>query len=276
NEPYTNFPQLDRLNDNITDQSLRDFRPQLPVFNPGNGYFLATSKLFDPQVYAIRRVVDNRIDTLADIQVFQGDVLQRWQTKRGYPGAEHIVDWMVLDTSFTYFPASERDNFGKPFAFLEYRYLWNIGDRTAIESTGWYDPMHDIPVPGSPGPVTGNGPYVFTVGAYFNRPDRTNFYIGYREIQPVQSRAGTAAVTYIFSPKYAMTFTTSYDFGINQALNNSLLFTRVGTDIQVSLGFSYNAFQNNFGALVEVIPNLVPANRRFGPLAATGPGGLGR
>src|SRR5262249_1812011 len=132
NEPYTNFPQLDRLNDNITDQSLRDFRPQLPVFNPGNGYFLATSKLFDPQVYAIRRVVDNRIDTLADIQVFQGDVLQRWQTKRGYPGAEHIVDWMVLDTSFTYFPASERDNFGKPFAFLEYRYLWNIGDRTAI------------------------------------------------------------------------------------------------------------------------------------------------
>ena len=116
-----------------------------------------------------------------------------------------------------------------------------------------------------PGPpaATGPGPRVFTVGAYFNRPDRTNFYLGYRQIEPLQSRAVTAAVTYIFSPKYAMTFTTSYDFGTQQALNNSVVFTRIGTDLQVSLGFTYNALQNNFGALVEVVPNLV-AGRQSG------------
>ena len=86
-EPYTRFPQLDRLNDDVTDQSLRDFKPWMPAFLPTSGYFLATSRLFDPQVYAIRRLVDNRIDTLDSIDVFQGDVRQRWQTKRGYPGA---------------------------------------------------------------------------------------------------------------------------------------------------------------------------------------------
>ena len=106
--------------------------------------------LFDPQLMAIRRLVDNRFDTVDNIDVLQFDLRQRLQTKRGYPGAEHIIDWMTLDTSFSYFPEATRDNFGKPFGFMQYQYVWNIGDRTAIESTGWYEPESD-------------GPRVFTV-----------------------------------------------------------------------------------------------------------------
>jgi hypothetical protein len=261
NEPYTNYAQLDRLNDDVTDQTIRDFRPVEPLFNTANGYNIATNKLFDPQTYAIRRLVLNRIDTLNAIEVLQMDINQRWQTKRGYPGSQHIIDWMTLDTSISYFPQSNRDNFGHPFAFLEYRYLWNIGDRTALESTGWVDPYQ-------------GGPSVFTVGAYFNRPDRTNFYLGFRDIPLLQSQAVTGSVTYIFSPKYAMTFTTSYDFGTAQALNNSLMLTRIGADLQVSFGVSYNAFTNNFSALFEIVPNLVPLSNRFGPVAGLGAGGV--
>jgi hypothetical protein len=259
NEPYSNFAQLDRINDDATDQALRDIRPQIFIFNPGNAALL-TSPLVDPQLYAIRRLVENRIDSLTNLEVVQLDVRQRLQTKRGFPGAEHIVDWMTLDTSVSIFPEANRDNFGHKFSFLEYAYLWNIGDRLAFESTGWVEPYDQ-------------GPYVYTVGAYFNRPDRTNFYIGYRQIEPVQSRAVTGAVTYVFSPKYAMTASTTYDFGINQSLNNSLVFTRIGTDIQVSFGFSYNALLNTVTALFEIVPNLVPPNHRLGPVAA-GPGGL--
>jgi hypothetical protein len=231
------------------------------LFNPAHGLVLATSPIYDPQIYAIRRLVDNRLDTLESIEVLQLDVRQRWQTKRGFPGSEHIIDWMILDTSLSYFPNSTRDNFGKPFGFLEYRWLWNIGDRTALESTGWADPYD-------------NGPRVFTIGAYYNRTDRTYFFIGYRMIEPVQSRALTGSATYVFSPKYAVTFTATYDFGTSQALNNSVVFTRMGSDLQVSLGFSYNAIQNNFGALVEIVPNLIPANRRVGPISGLAGGQL--
>jgi hypothetical protein len=258
NEPYTKFAELDRLNDDASEQMLREFKPQEPLYNPTSGLALATSKLFDPQMYAIRRLVDNRIDTLDRIDIFQFDLRQRWQTKRGFPGAEHVVDWMVLDTSFSYFPQASRDNFGKPFSFLEYNYLWNIGDRTSLESTGWFDPQD-------------KGPHVFTVGAYFNRPDRTSFYIGYREIEPVQSRALTGSVTYVFSPKYAMTFTSMYDFGTQQALTNSLMFTRIGSDLQVTLGFTYNPLQNNFGAIVQIVPSLAPIQS-----PGLGPGMVGR
>jgi hypothetical protein len=50
------------------------------------------------------------------------------------------------------------------------------------------------------------------------------------------------------------------------------MFTRMGSDIQVSLGVSYNALQNNFGVLFNIVPNLLPANRALGPMSASGGG----
>jgi hypothetical protein len=84
----------------------------------------------------------------------------------------------------------------------------------------------------------------------------------------------TGSVTYVFSPKYAFSASSTYDFGTSQALSNSLVFTRMGSDVQVSLGITYNALQNNFGVTFEIVPNLVPPNRRTGPLSALGGGGL--
>jgi hypothetical protein len=257
------LPQLDLLDDDATDESRRFIKPLEPTINPTNGIALATSPVFDPQLYAIRRLVDNRIDTLDTVEEFQFDILQRLQTKRGYPGQEHIIDWMTLDLSGSFFPHSQRDNFGENFAFLQYQYDWNIGDRTAFTSTGWFDPEP-------------NGPRVFTVGAYLNRTDRTNFFLGFRDIEPINSQAVTASVTYVFSPKYAVTGTTVYDFGSGGALANSLFLTRMGSDLQVSLGITYNAIVNTFGVTFEIIPNLVAGSRRVGSMTGLGSGFLGR
>ena len=252
--PYSKLPQLDLLHDDATDETMRQITPLQPQFNPAHGTFLATSPLFDPQLLAIRQLVENRIDTLDDMDVFQFDVMQRWQTHRGYPEQQHIVDWMTLDLSGSFFPQPNRDNFGSNFAFLQYNWTWNIGDRTALESTAWVDPIN-------------NGPRVFTVGAYLNRPDRTNFYLGYREIDPVNSKAVTAAISYIFSPKYSIKASSTYDFGTGQSLSNSLVLMRVGTDLQISIGITYNALQNNFGATIEILPNIIAQ----GPRAAAIP-----
>src|SRR5205085_12036232 len=119
------------------------------------------------------------------------------------------------------------------------------------------------------------GARVFTIGGYLNRPDRTNFYLGFREIEPVGSQAVTAAVGYVFSPKYAINASSTYDFGVKPgALSNSLSLTRMGKDVQVSVVFTYNALQNNFGVLFEVVPNLLPQSRRGGPVSLAGPGSL--
>ncbi|MGE3803764.1 MAG: hypothetical protein AB7K24_03710, partial [Gemmataceae bacterium] len=126
--PFSELPQFDRLHDDASDQSIRDLNqpfapgliPRQFSYNPANAFNLINNPLFNPQTYAIRRLATSRVDTLDTIQVLQGDIRQRWQTKRGYPGQQHIVDWMVLDTSTSFFPAANRDNFGVSFAFWEY------------------------------------------------------------------------------------------------------------------------------------------------------------
>jgi hypothetical protein len=260
NVPHTDLPQLDRLNDNATDQALREIKPYQPIINPDKGAILAFSPLYDPQLYAIRRLVWTATDTLDRIDVLQLDLRQRLQTKRGYPGEEHIVDWMTLDLSASFFPQATRDDFGQEWAFLEYNYVWNIGDRNALVSTAWVDPVQ-------------NGAKVFTIGGYLDRPDRTSLFLGYRQIEPVHSEAVTASFSYVFSPKYQMTASATYDFGTNQSLSNELLLTRRGSDLQVSFGVTYNALQNSFGVVFEILP-VAAGNLAGKALAAAGPGGF--
>src|SRR5204862_114487 len=120
-----------------------------------------------------------------------------------------------------------------------------------VVSSGWFDPID-------------GGARVFTIGGVLNRPDRTSFAVNYRQIDPIDSRALITAATYVFSPKYAITATSVYDFGINQSLSNSLVITRIGSDLTVNIGFTYNALLNNFGFTFEVLPNVVAATRRAG------------
>lgn len=258
--PYWQLPLLDRLNDDAVDQGYRNIKPFEPMYLPGaNGTLLASSPLYDPQLYMIRRLADNRIDTRDSVNVMQMDLRQRFQTKRGYPGLEHTVDFFTLDLSASYFPQMYRDNFGKPFAFLEYNALWNAGDRTAVQSSGWFDPYN-------------NGTRYWTAGVFLDRPDRTNLYFGYRQTDPLNSKAVTGTVGYQMSRRYFVNAGVSYDFGIQQALTNSFTLTRTGSDMTLTVGVTYNALVNNFGVQFMIVPNIVAFTSagRFGGTPLTG------
>jgi hypothetical protein len=253
---FERLPELDRLNDMVIDRGLRDIHPWYPILYP-NQPLLPISPIYDPQRYAIRTLLDSRIDTLDSIEVLDLDIRQRWQTKRGYPGQEHIIDWMTLDLSAWIYPQSQRDDFGHPLGFLTYDYSWNIGDRTAIFSSGLFEPYQD-------------GARAYNIGVSMNRPDRTNFTFSYRQIDPLDSKAVIGSTTYAFSAKYAATATVLYDFGVKNAVFAATV-SRIGTDLQLNVGINYSTLVNTFGVQVEVIPNVVPASRRGAP----GTGGLG-
>ncbi|MFO0864295.1 MAG: hypothetical protein U0744_06500 [Gemmataceae bacterium] len=240
---YDQLPQMDRLNDDASDQALRDMRYWQPKYiDAGTANLLQTKALFDPQNYAVRRLVDTRVDTLDDINVAQFGIRQRLQTKRGFPGDEHVVDWMMLDLRVSVFPQGQTQNFGEHWGIFEYDYVWNIGDRTALLTRGLVDPFPE-------------GPRVFNVAGQYNRPDGTQFILGYRTIDPIESKAIIAQVGYQFSPKYYVSGSGVWDIGLKQ---NFYTFgvTRIGTDLQVTLGFTYNSTINNFGVNFSIIPNL--------------------
>jgi hypothetical protein len=253
--PYWLLPQLDRLSDDTTDYTFRLARPkQTSTISGPAGVALATSPLFDPAQYAIRRLVDDKYDTMDTVQVLQLSADQRLQTKRGFPGSEHIVDWMTLNLSVSLFPDPNRDNYGKSWSFLEYYYMWHIGDRTSISSAGWFDPFEF-------------GTRYFNLGLYFNRPDGTNFYLGYRYTDPIDSRALTGSISYSLTRKYSVNLIATYDFGVNKALSQQVNIARVGTDMTLLFGISYNALVNNFGVQFALVPNLAAL---AGPPGTTG------
>jgi hypothetical protein len=71
-----------------------------------------------------------------------------------------------------------------------------------------------------------------------------------------------------------MTSILSYDFGIKNEVV-TLLFTRVGSDLQASAGISYNSYVNSFNFTFQLVPNAVAASVRGG-LMGMGNGLLGR
>ncbi len=242
--PHGQLPQLDRLNDDVTDFTLRNMHQQDPNLIPyPNGQLLAYGPFWDPQNYAMRRLLDTAVDTLDSVESFTVDLRERWQTKRGFPGSDHVVDWMTLDVSTTLFPDEHRDNFGHLLGFVDYNWTLNVGDRTALFSSGWFEPFQD-------------GARVWGVGATINAPDTTNFLISYWQLDPVGSKAVIAQATFPFSAKYAMTASTTWDFGAKEQVYTVLL-TRKGTDVLVGFGFSYNSILRTFGVNFEIVPNLL-------------------
>jgi hypothetical protein len=254
---HTRLPTLDRLNDEVSDLSYRSYRRFGGPFE-FNGYpipstpgptALATSPIFEQQAHANRRLLQSRPEVLDDMQAVQLELHQRWQTKRGPVGNDHTVDVMSLDVGATYFPDRVRDNFGHSFGLLEYNWIWNVGDRAAVSSSGWYDPF-DF------------GTRYFNVGVFYNRPDGSNFYFGYRHTDPVGSRIFVAVFGYQFSKKYGISLTNVLDLTNNFSQGVTVAFNRTGTDMTMSLGLSYNSFQNNFGIQFLIVPNAAVYGRR--------------
>ena len=243
----SNLPQLDRFLDDASDQGLRDIRPLQALYTPTSAAFLNTSPLLTPQNYALRRLIFTE-DSLDTIDVLQLGINQRWQTKRGFPGDEHVVDWMTLNVDVSIFPHSLRDNGGHTFGIAEYDWTWNIGDRTALTSSGWFEPYE-------------GGPRSFDFGVYTGRPDLTNFYFGYRQIDPVNAKAVVASIVFPFSAKYAVAANTVWDFG-NHVSSYSMFVSRMGTDVLVNFGVTYNSTLNTFGVMLEIVPNLARRSSR--------------
>jgi hypothetical protein len=284
--PYARLPLLDRLTDDATDLGYRTARQAYrngrlvdiklpdgrqilgvgPLVSRAVDAELAANPIFDPQRLAIRRLTPDRVDTLDSLQVLQLDVRNRWQTKRGFPGREHVVDWLSVDLAMSVFPDKDRDNFGQATGLYEYNVLWNAGDRTSLQSSGWYDPF-----------VTGARHLVF--GGSYSRPDNSLLFWSYRYTDPIDSRVLTAGLSYPLSAKYTVTGSAGYDFGATANQVTAISFARVGTDVTLLFGFSYNAIVQNFGFQFALVPNLagISAARLgltggFNPQGVTGTG----
>ncbi|MFO0869278.1 MAG: organic solvent tolerance protein OstA [Pirellulales bacterium] len=272
-----NLDQLP-LYDNVDDDSIEHFRRRtlFNTFNQTKGTEIPLP--FDERYYALRTGLQSAVTSAAteiadDLAMARLGLYQRWQTKRGLPGQQRIIDWIVFDTQVALFPDPDRDNFGQIVGQAEYDFRWHIGDRLTLLSDGYFDFFTD-------------GLQTMSIGGLIGRPEQGSLYIGFRTIEgprpvgaltPLDSDVLSAYVNYRMSEKWIFSGGGTYDFGPAGNIGQSVRLTRVGESFLVQVGFNYDVSRDNFGATFLVEPRFMPGNRlgRVGGVAIPPAGAYG-
>lgn len=216
-QPIERFPLYDNLGDDAQEQFARRFK--VNTFGlPTNVPLPAT---VDERFYAIRYGLQNNVTSPSaeiadDLQVARLELRQVWQTKRGAPGGERIIDWIKFDVGASIFPDADRDNFGETIGLVNYDFNWEIGDRFSIVSEGDWD-------------FFDNSLQTVTVGAQMSRPQVGTLYVGYTMMRsPVIANILNASFQYRMTDKWIAGVGTSYDFESAGNLGQSVFLTRIG------------------------------------------------
>ncbi|MEM8946191.1 MAG: organic solvent tolerance protein OstA [Planctomycetota bacterium] len=236
------------LYDPLDDISITEFRRRIldPAFSP-----TIAGLRFLPTTYALRSglqswVTSPSTEIADDLMTLRGGMRHRWQTKRGAPGREHIVDWLTVDSNITWFPDQDRDNFGSDFGLFDYDLRWHLGDRFTIVSDGAAD-------------FFGDGLRTVSGGVLLNRPSKGNAYLGLRSINgPIDSNVLLASYNYRFSPKWISSASVAIDFSDAGNIGQTFGLTRIGESLLVSLGINVDEAKDNVGFQFMVEPRFLP------------------
>lgn len=266
NANFDELPMLDALDDDAQEAFRRRFFFDTFGGVPGGDVPLQ----FDERTYAIRsnlmgNVTSPSMDLTEDLMGMRMSVNQRWQTRRGAPGEQRIIDWITFDVGGTYFPRGDRDNFGEDFGLFDAKFRWHVGDRFTLLSDASAD-------------LFGDGLRTVSLGAQMGRPEQGNLYIGFRSIEgPLTANILTGSFSYRMSEKWIATAGGSVDFGPTGNIGQTLSFTRIGESFLLRFGIRADASRGNVGAIFGIEPRFLSRSRmgQLGGVSLPPPGSRG-
>jgi hypothetical protein len=219
------------LTDSLDRWSIEDFRRRYAVTS-FNGII---PLIFDPRYYAYRsgiagNVTASNLEIADDLTLARFGMTHRWQTKRGPVGKRHIIDWITFSTHLNYYP-DESQNFGENVGLIDYDFLWHVGDRFSVFSSGLYD-------------VFDNGQQITRIGGVWHRPARGNITVMYDRLygSAIKRDYLTLQVGYTMNEKYSVSYSTSYDITKKPWSNvgHNFIFTRTGESFRLMVGAVYS------------------------------------
>jgi hypothetical protein len=240
------LPLYDPLDDNAQEQFRRRF-----IQDTFGGVL---PPQFDPRTYAFRqgfqRWVTSPSDVIADdLQQFRVGVHQRWQTKRGLPGRERIVDLLQLDVDVLVFPDQLRDNFGETLGPATFDARYHVGDRVTLLSDGYMDFFPD-------------GLRSISAGVRSSRPGVGDIYLGLLSLEgPISSTVVRSTVDYRLNEKWIASAGTTYDFGRTGNVGQSVGLTRIGESLLLRVDVNVDSGRDNVGIGFGLEPRFWPRPR---------------
>ncbi|QEG24205.1 LPS-assembly protein LptD [Mariniblastus fucicola] len=248
------FPLYDPLDDDAQEHFRRRF-----LFNTfGLGAGDDVPLQYDERYYALRSGLQSNVTSPSaeiadDLAVIKLGARQRWQTRRGAPGKQRIVDWITLDAKVSLFPNADRDNFGADAGMFDYDFRWHLGDRVTLLSDGFAD-------------FFSQGLRTVSVGAYAERPEVGSVYLGVRSIEgPISSNIISASAVYRLSDTWGVKGGAQVDFGETGTIGNRLGVVYIGESFLWEVGFNYDASRDNLGIRFGFEPRFIGGGRIFRP-----------
>lgn len=245
-ENLDRLPLYDPLDDNSQEHFRRRF-----IFNTFGGALPAE---FDERSFALRSgmqrwVTAGSTEIVDDLTQVRVGIDQRWQTKRGLPGRERIVDLVSLDVDFTWFPKEERDNFGEDIGAINYDFRYHVGDRLTLLSDAYFD-------------VFSQGLKSVSAGAQMSRPGRGDVYVGFLSLEgPISANILNGYVNYRMNEKWIFTGGAGFDFGSTGSIGQSLSLTRIGESALVRVGMNVDHGRDNVSFNFNIEPRFLPTVR---------------
>ncbi len=245
------------LYDPLDDDAQEHFRRRFAFDTFGIVPGLNVPLRFDERNFAFRSGVQGNVtgprEIADDLMAVKLGARQKWQTKRGLPGRQRIVDWITFDTQAILYPKANRDNFGSDFGNLDYDFRWYVGDRLSLVSDGYFD-------------FFSQGLRTASFGANISRPEVGNVYVGFRTIEgPISSNILSAALTYRMSDQWGVEAGGQIDFGETGTIGQSLSLVHIGESFLWQFGFNFDHSRNNLGVRFGFEPRFTKRPRLFRP-----------
>jgi lipopolysaccharide export system protein LptA len=250
---WDRLPLYDPLDDDSQEFFRRRFAFQ--TFDIMPGMFIPIE--FDERDFFRRSDLQSNVtapvEIADDLMFVRFNALNRWQTKRGMPGRDNVIDWITFDTGVTIFPDADRDNFGEVVGLLNYDFRWFIGDRLNLVSDGFAD-------------FWSQGLKTISVGAEILRPGNGDMYVGIRSIEgPISSNVLMARMGYRMSDKWGLQALSVYDFSSTGNIGQRVAAIYIGESFLVRLGLNYDVSRDNFGVVFGVEPRFLARPSLFRP-----------
>ena len=252
-QDLSRFALYDQLDDDSQEAFRRRFAFNIFGILPGQDVPFR----FDERNFALRSNfqgdVTSPLEIADDLSIVRFGIRQRWQTKRGLPGEERIIDWITFNASTALFPEAGRDNFGSDFGMFDYNFRWFIGDRLSLVSDGFAD-------------FFGQGLRTVSVGLQTSRPGVADAFIGLRSIEGlISSNVLTSALTYRMSEKWGLRANSQIDFGEAGTIGNGLALLYLGESFLWQFGVNADFSRNNIGFRFGFEPRFIGRPRLFRP-----------
>ena len=226
------LPLYNSLDDNAQEQFRRRFI--------GDTFGGALPARFDPRTYAFRQGIQTDLvspsdDIVDNLQSLTLGMHHRFQTKRGIPGQERIVDLIQFDLDTLFFPDADQNNYGESIGPTVYDFRYHLGDRYSLISDGYFDWF-------------GGGLRSVSAGLRSSRPGTSNWYVGLLSLEgPISSTVLRTTVDYRMNEKWIFSGGTTYDFGSVGNIGQSYGLTRIGESMLVRLRMNIDHGRDTVG-----------------------------